>query len=181
MATGAIPSLQLVSILEPMHSIRPRDVGRLKSQFRQTYPILLHQSRHYAHPHAFFTSRDTRGSRGNTGSFITVTIAEAQRPWWPTMDLSRSRVALHCIFHGLKIELLRTNVCSLTTGANLSSTPEAGCWYESLHRRRVKDILIYAWFVCHWTLSVTAIKRYLQLFKESSYKHPATKENYPSR
>ena len=110
MVTGAIPSLQLDSILEPINSMRPRDVGRLNSQFRQTYRILLHQSRHYAHPHAFYTSRDTRGSRGNMGSFITVTIAEAQRRSWPTMDLSRRRVALHCTFHGLIMELLRTNV-----------------------------------------------------------------------
>ena len=52
----------LDSILEPIHSMRPRG----------TYRILLHQSRHYARPHAFYTSRDTRGSRGNTGSFIAL-------------------------------------------------------------------------------------------------------------
>ena len=106
---GIVIMTALVSILEPIHSMRPWNVGRLKSQFRQTYRILPHQSRHYAYPHAFFTSRDTRRSRGNTDSFITVPIAEAQRPWWPTMDLSRSRVALHCTFHGLIMELLRTN------------------------------------------------------------------------
>ena len=112
MVTGAIPSLQRRRNCH--HDCAGFHIGAntlyAASRRRTTQQSISANISDPPSPHAFFTSSDTRGSRGNTRSFITVTIAEAQRPWWPTMDLSRSRVALHCTFHGLIMELLRTNV-----------------------------------------------------------------------